>query len=55
VAKNNQLENGDVFWPTRVGLSGAESSPSPAELLFLLGKEESLMRLKTAHKELQKP
>ncbi len=55
VAKNNKLHNGDVFWPTRVALSGAAASPSPAEMLYLLGKDESLLRLKSAHKELLKP
>lgn len=54
-AKNNGLDNGDVFWPVRVALSGAEASPSPAELLYVLGKEESIERLKHAYKELQKP
>ncbi len=55
IVKNHGLTNGDVFWPTRVALSGAEASPPPEELLFILGKEESLARLKHAHKELQKP
>lgn len=55
VAKNNHLDNGDVFWPVRVALSGAEASPPPDQLLAILGKEESLERLKTAYKELQKP
>lgn len=55
VAHNNGLENGDVFWPVRVALSGAEASPSPDELLFILSKEESISRLKHAIKELQKP
>lgn len=39
-----KLTNGDVFWPVRVALSGVEKSPSPAELLWVLGKEESLKR-----------
>lgn len=55
VVKNNELTNGDVFWPVRVALSGAEASPAPTELLFILGKEESLARLQHAYKELQKP
>ncbi len=54
-AKNNDLENGDVFWPVRVALSGSEASPSPDELLFIIGKEESIARLKHAYKELLKP
>lgn len=43
-----ELKNGDVFWPVRVALSGRDKSPSPAELLWLLGSDESLMRLKAA-------
>lgn len=53
--QNNGLTNGDVFWPVRVALSGAEASPSPDELLFILGRDESIERLKIAHKELLKP
>jgi len=44
----NGLKNGDVFWPIRVSLSGLMASPSPAELLWVLGPQESLRRLKTA-------
>jgi len=43
--KNKSLSNGDVFWPVRVALSGMENSPSPAELLWAIGKEESLKRI----------
>ncbi|MDD3679218.1 MAG: glutamate--tRNA ligase, partial [Patescibacteria group bacterium] len=48
VAANHNLSNGDVFWPARVALSGLEKSPSPAELLWVLGKKESLKRIKKA-------
>jgi len=48
IVKGNSLSNGDVFWPIRTALSGLEASPSPAELLFVLGKEESLKRIKKA-------
>jgi len=44
----NGLKNGDVFWPVRVALSGEMASPSPAELLWVLGQQESLRRLKIA-------
>lgn len=47
VAKNN-LTNGDVFWPIRYTLSGLEKSASPTELLWVLGKDESIQRLKKA-------
>ena len=42
------LSNGDLFWPVRVALSGLVGSPSPVELLAVLGKEESLKRLEIA-------
>jgi len=45
IVTNNKLNNADVYWPIRVALSGQEKSPSPAELLWVLGKSESLKRL----------
>lgn len=42
------LSNGDVFWPVRVALSGAEKSPSPVELLLALDKEQSIKRISKA-------
>lgn len=48
VAEENNLNNADVFWPIRVALSGSEKSASPAEILWVLGKEESINRLKHA-------
>jgi len=48
VVEDNNLTNGDVFWPVRVVLSGVEQSPSPAELLNILGKTESLDRIRKA-------
>ena len=36
---------GSYFWPLRVALSGKEKSPSPFEILAILGKEEALVRL----------
>lgn len=44
------LANGDVFWPVRVALSGLEKSPSPTELLWVLGRDESIKRLEKAIK-----
>ena len=48
----NGLANGDVFWPVRLALSGAEKSPSPVELAVALGKDSSLARVKKAIKKL---
>lgn len=39
---------GDFLWPLRVALTGAEKSPSPFEVAWVLGKEESLKRVKNA-------
>lgn len=39
---------GNVLWPLRVALSGKEKSPDPFTLLYLLGKEESIRRVKSA-------
>lgn len=51
VVIENGLANGDVFWPVRVALSGAEKSPSPVELMVALGKEETIARI---HKAINK-
>lgn len=48
VVQKDGLSNGDVFWPVRAALSGLEASPSPSELLFVLGKKESLSRIEKA-------
>lgn len=46
------LQNGNVLWPTRVALSGQSASPSPFELMWVFGKEESLERIRFAIKHL---
>ena len=46
------LSPGDVFWPVRVALSGLSGSPSPVELLAVLGKERSIERIETALKKI---
>ncbi|MFA5270408.1 MAG: glutamate--tRNA ligase [Patescibacteria group bacterium] len=48
----DSLMPGDIFWPVRVALSGLSGSPSPVELLDVLGKEESIKRLELALKKL---
>lgn len=44
----NQLKNGDLFWPVRAALSGSAASPGPHELIWVLGKDESIKRIKKA-------
>ena len=53
VVESENLSNGDVFWPVRVALSGEEKSPSPAELIWALGVEESVKRIEAAIKLLE--
>ncbi|MFA6522144.1 MAG: glutamate--tRNA ligase [Patescibacteria group bacterium] len=46
------LQAGNVLWPLRVALSGQEKSASPFELLWVLGKDESLNRIEVALQKL---
>jgi len=39
---------GELLWPLRASLTGEKKSPSPFECAWVLGKEESLKRIKTA-------
>jgi glutamyl-tRNA synthetase len=41
-------KRGDFLWPLRVALTGAEKSPSPFEVAWVLGKTESLTRIQNA-------
>lgn len=42
------VKNGQVFWPLRAALSGLEFSPGVFELAWVLGKDETLKRIKIA-------
>jgi len=46
--ESNGLQNGTVLWPLRAALSGSSASPSPFELIWILGKGESLRRIEVA-------
>ena len=39
---------GEVLWPLRTALSGRERSPDPFMIAYIIGKEETLSRIKTA-------
>lgn len=39
---------GEVLWPVRFGLSGREKSLDPFSLISILGRDESITRLRTA-------
>ncbi|MEK7462296.1 MAG: glutamate--tRNA ligase [Patescibacteria group bacterium] len=43
-----ELGKGELLWPLRVALSGQERSPDPFTLAFILGSEETLLRIKIA-------
>lgn len=43
---------GNVLWPIRYALSGKDKSPDPFTLAFILGKDETLLRLNEARKKL---
>lgn len=48
VVTGNNLTNGDVFWPIRYALTGEEKSPPPEEIATILGKSETISRIKQA-------
>jgi len=39
-------KNGQILWPLRVALSGEEFSPGSFELAYILGRDESVRRIK---------
>jgi len=41
-------KRGELFWPLRVALSGRKTSPGPFEIMGVLGKKESLVRIDKA-------
>lgn len=41
-------KRGDFLWPLRAALSGLERSPSPMDILWVLGRDRSLARLDAA-------
>lgn len=46
--KVKELKAGDYLWPMRVSLSGKEKSPGPFEIAEVLGKEETISKIKKA-------
>ncbi|MEK7097639.1 MAG: glutamate--tRNA ligase [Patescibacteria group bacterium] len=46
--KAKDLKVGDYLWPMRVSLTGRKASPGPFEIADVLGKKESLERMKNA-------
>ncbi|MDR3178937.1 MAG: glutamate--tRNA ligase [Oscillospiraceae bacterium] len=49
LAKKLEIKNGTLMWPIRISLSAVEVTPGGApEIITLLGKDESLKRMKNA-------
>ena len=52
-ATTNELKNGQILYPVRIALSGLETTPGGAtELAVILGKDETLARIKAALQKL---
>lgn len=43
-----KIDRGQLLWPLRAALSGKEKSPGPFEIAEILGKSETLKRIKNA-------
>jgi glutamyl-tRNA synthetase len=46
--QQDKRQMGEILWPLRVSLSGKEKSPSPFEIISIIGKEETLKRIQYA-------
>lgn len=54
IAAEHEVKNGRIFWPIRVALSGKAFTPGGAvEIAHILGKEETLKRIKDAIAKLE--
>ena len=48
-----ERKTGSVLWPMRIAISGQESTPGGAfEIAYLLGKDETLARMKKSLEKL---
>ena len=52
MAAAEEKGRGEFLWPLRIALSGAEKSPSPFELINILGQKESIVRINSAIRKL---
>lgn len=50
--EDGKIDRGALLWPLRVSLTGAQKSPSPFEVTWVLGKKESLKRIDNALKKI---
>ncbi|MFY9493476.1 MAG: glutamate--tRNA ligase [Minisyncoccia bacterium] len=49
----NKAGRGELLWPLRVALSGLEKSPGPFEIMEVLGRQESINRIKKAKDKIE--
>ena len=55
IAEKNEVKNSVVMWPVRIAAAGVAVTPGGcAEVLILLGKDESMRRLKIGYDRLNK-
>jgi len=45
---DGKVDRGRLLWPLRVALTGKKKSPGPIEVAAILGREETLQRIKAA-------
>lgn len=48
--ENTGKDRGELLWPLRVALSGKKASPGPFDIMAILGKTESVLRIEKALK-----
>ena len=55
LAQRLEVKNGTLLWPVRIAAAGKQVTPGGAmEILAILGKEESLRRLRVGLEKLKK-
>ena len=55
LAQKNEMKTGQIMWPVRIAISGLQSTPGGAtEIAYLLGKDETLRRMKLGMEKLEK-
>jgi glutamyl/glutaminyl-tRNA synthetase len=47
----SSIGRGESLWPLRVALSGLKNSPGPFEIMYVIGKKETLERIESALKK----
>ena len=54
LSPDGKIDRGKLLWPLRVSLTGREKSPGPFEIAEILGREETLKRIKNAQELIKK-